>query len=248
MIALGLPLALPFIVASCSSATSAWLDTATQTVRGSAGQAPTTSATLDPRLQYMRATVANTSFLLFKAATLDPVGNDPAVQVWYTPAGEVVRVREDGRLVGTAGVPQVDWREARLDHAPGWQQVAARQAAGQAPIQYTRVRDVAPGYYSGLQDLVTVQAVRAPSRAPKAMVGSTPGEVQWFTETSQLLDAARVRTTAEAPKLDPVHESLPPALYAVDMRTGQVTYSEQCLSASVCITLQAWPPSTPTAP
>ncbi|KAF1019840.1 MAG: hypothetical protein GAK30_02861 [Paracidovorax wautersii] len=196
----------------------------------------------------MRATVANTSFLMTRAATLDPVDGAPAVQVWYTPAGEVVRVREDGRLVGTAGVPQVDWREARLDQAPTWQQVAAQQAANQPALQYTRERDVTPGYHSGLRDLVTVQAVRATSRMPKAMVGAASEQLQWFTETSRLLDAARVNATAQAPKLDPVHQPLPPALYAVDMRTGQVAYSEQCLSASVCITLQAWPPATPPAP
>jgi hypothetical protein len=216
------------------------MDTASHLMRGQpdATTAEQAANTLDPRLQYLRVTVAGSSFFSFKAATLVATATRPAIQVWYTPAGEVIRLYEDGRVHSTAGIAQADWREARLEQAPSWQQAAQ----GQVP-SYLRVRDVMPGYHSGLHDRVTVQPIAPPTQVAN-LLGLAPDQLNWFQEHSQLLEAERVKLTAQRAHLDPVHQDLPVARYAVDPASGRVVYSEQCLSAAVCLALQVWPPAT----
>ena len=114
--------------------------------------------------------------------------------------------------------------------------------ASHGRAQYQRVRDVMPGYHSGLRDQVTVQAITPPSQV-STLQALNPGDLQWFEETSELLDQARVDQTQESAELDPVHTALPVARFAVVPGTEHVVYSEQCLSSSVCLTLQVWPPS-----
>lgn len=219
------------------------MDTAGNLARSKfgAGTSDTQAEVLDPRLEYMKVTVAQSQFLIFKAATLESTPEQAAIQVWYTPAGEVIRLYENGRLHSTAGILQADWRDARSTGAPGWQQVASH-----GPAQYQRVRDVMPGYHSGLRDQVTVQAVTPPSQV-STLQAMPPHDLQWFEEASELLDQNRVDQTEESAELDPVHTALPVARFAVAPGTERVVYSEQCLSTSICLTLQVWPPSAPRA-
>ena len=213
-------------LSGCSSAFSAWVETAQGFVKPSAPEAAT--AQLQPNFQYLRATVNGIPTLLVRGGSdlslLDPKTNQPIpVELWYSGDGEVVRLR-DGRIAGTSGII-TDWRSVSMTDVPQW------QTALQAPQRYVRTRDVMPNYLYGLTDEVVVRAIDAPSQ-PDTLSGVSAQDLNWFEESARPLDA----------KTDP----LPPSRYAVNMRDGQnkVVYSEQCLSRQLCLTFQLWPAAT----
>lgn len=182
----------------------------------------------NPAVSYLRARLdGRTAYLVLGYREPSSEGD---TEVYYSSQGEVVKLRH-GRLVGTAGLP-LDWREVRHKGAPAWATlVAAHDAAPPTPVVYSRERDEMPGYRFGVRDEVIVRASEAPAgRAPVP-----ESALRWFEETSRPL------STASMP--------LPTARYAVlASATGpRVVYSEQCLSPTMCLTLETWPASAAVA-
>jgi hypothetical protein len=177
-------------------------------------EAKSSSPTLKPGYRYIRITLSG-------IPTYSVLGNmDSDTEVWYTTGGEVIRLH-GGRLAGTAGLP-VDWRAVELTSVPSWGQALRGGAA------YLRQRDVMPGYGTGMRETVEIRPVVPPSHSE--LIGMAPDTLTWFEETVASL---------------PSEAALPPARFAVRMSDGgaRVVYSEQCLSASLCLTFQPWPPT-----
>lgn len=145
-------------------------------------------------------------------------------EVYYSANGEVIKLR-DGRLVGSAGLP-VDWREVRQASPPDWLTLARGRSSASEPSNYARERDVMPGYRYGLREAMTVRGIPA---LPRSVAGIRGDSLSWFEESSRSLDAAA---------------ALPPARFAVLVSSAdaRVLYSEQCLSAGVCLSFETWPP------
>jgi hypothetical protein len=189
---------------------------------------PSTAAAtpLDPQFQYLRVTRGSHVALLWRGSTEQaPAG---LIEVYYSSSGEIIRIL-DGRIVGALGL-QTEWRKVTLS-PPSWR-VAAGSPNG---VSFERVRDVMPGYRSGLRDHVTVQPIAAPPRnALRALDATT---LSWFEEHSRSAVAADARWSG-----DPRTRPLPPARYAVDLSVApeQVVYAEQCLAPDWCFTWQRW--------
>ena len=95
-----------------------------------------------------------------------------------------------------------------------------------------RVRDVMPGYRSGVRDELRLRVIPAPART--ALQRLDPQALTWFEETVQPPPGVRFAGLGA--------DTLPPAKYAVDLSHGKATvvYSEQCLSPDFCFTWQRW--------
>lgn len=185
---------------------------------------------LNPQFRYLKI-VINGAPLVLALGSIDSIpGRDgqaaSTTENWYSASGELVRIR-DGRIVATSGVEVADWRSTTTGTLPSWQSIAA------APDRlwfYNRTRDVMPGYHYGLKDAITITPIARPeTKTP--LVGVASEQLAWFRETG-------VTTGADdANKMQAV-------VYGVDLsRTGNeaVVYLEQCLSATVCLTLQRLP-------
>lgn len=176
---------------------------------------------LNPAYRYLRveATGAKAALLVLGYLDASPRGD---VEVWYSSSGEIIKLLH-GRIVGTAGL-RTDWRRVDYPQAPlSWSSLPPE---GQLLI---RIHDEFPGYRGGVtHQLHLKQWVGMP---PIALAGSLPsklaGQYDWYQEV-------RVGSTRPA---------LPPSWYAVALRNGQrvVVYSQQCLSPTYCLQLQAWP-------
>lgn len=179
-----------------------------------------TSAGLDPRYVYIRATTGkNVAFLAL--GYVDPHPHGP-IEVWFSADKEVLRFQH-GRLVGASGL-QTEWRQVRVPALPSWKELANKRA----PYHWQRVRDVMPGYQFSISDQLRLMSVAPP--ASSALLGIAPSSLTWFEESLLL-----------SPSSGPV-QALPPARYAVDFsgNAEKVVYGEQCLSADFCLTWQRW--------
>jgi len=187
------------------------------------------AAQLNPQFQYIKVTTRGRSaFLALGNREQDRQG---VTEVWYSAQREVLRLR-NGRLAGAVGTT-TEWRNVTLPDLPTW----AHVAASSAPFEWTRVRDVMPGYRYGVRDKLSLRKIAAPSRS--ALQNSDAQALTWFEErmagdtggawTTKLLSHAKT-------------DLLPPARYAVDLRGGKeiVVYGEQCLAADLCFTWQRW--------
>lgn len=201
------------ILGGCASGMSAVVDSMRQAIPG---RQPAEGAALDPRFAYLRITRGSHVGHLWRGST-EP-GPQGVVEVYYSGSGEVVRLL-DGRIMGALGL-NTEWRKVSLT-APSWRAVSAAQQG----VSFVRVRDVMPGYRSGVRDQVTVRPIAAPSRT--AMRGVDAGMLAWFEER-----------TATAASDAPV----PVARYGVDLAGSeeQVVYAEQCLAPDLCFTWQRW--------
>jgi len=171
---------------------------------------------LNPNYRYLQVTLAGTKPALLVLGYVDahPQGE---VEVWYSANGEVLRL-QNGRLVGANGLA-VDWR--RVDYAqppPAWASVPSEGA------RFTSVRDEQPGYRLGLVEQVFLTRLQKP---PLDLPANNFAGAVWFLERY---------SDANGP-------TRPDAWFALGSHGGQSTivYSRQCLSASVCLTLQRWP-------
>ncbi|MDX1376726.1 MAG: YjbF family lipoprotein, partial [Burkholderiales bacterium] len=178
---------------------------------------------LDPRFRYLRVTIDGRTALL-ALGYVDPHPLGP-VEVWYSAEREVIRL-QNGRLAGASGLP-TEWRRVALDAAPGW--AAAVSASG--ALEWTRRRDVMPGYRYGVEDRLTLSRISPPEDSRFAGKGSR--NLIWFEET--LAPDARGEV------------ALPPARYALDPRAAgdPVVYGEACLAKDLCFAWQRWPAEAP---
>jgi hypothetical protein len=208
-------LSLLVAMSGCGTGTSAIV----QTMQSALGRSPgVEDAKLNPDFRYLRVTIGGRVVLL-ALGYLDkhPQGT---IEVWYSADREVVRL-QNGRLVGAAGLA-TEWRNVVLPDFPDWSVLAS----GNAPLRWSRTRDVMPGYRYSLRDSLALHIVPPPARS--AMQGLDPKELIWFEE----------RLVDEAPKT-----ALPAARYAVQLagKEAIVVYGEQCLAPQTCFTWQRWP-------
>jgi hypothetical protein len=201
------------VLGGCSTGMNAMVDSVRQVLpRGQIAD----GAALDARFAYIRITRGGHVGLLWRGST-EP-GPEGTVEVYYSGSGEVVRLL-DGRLVGALGL-NTEWRTVSLS-APSWRTASA--AAG--GLSFVRVRDVMPGYRSGVRDEVTVRPIAAPART--ALRAVDPGVLAWFEERTITSDG---------------DAAVPVARYGVDVAGAQeqVVYAEQCLAVDLCFTWQRW--------
>jgi hypothetical protein len=141
-----------------------------------------------------------------------------AIEVWYSASGQVIKM-QNSRVIATSGL-ETDWLRVQYSpQAPEWSQLSNQ------PTQYSRLRDEMPGYRYAVADALQLSAVQGvPAiRLPQSLPPATAQSYRWFQERSS--------------------STLPPAWYAWGVHRGQATvvYSEQCLSAQLCLKLQRWP-------
>ena len=178
---------------------------------------------LDPNFAYLRVTRGKHVGLLWRGSMEQ--SPDGPIEVYYSGTGEVVRLR-DGRLMGVLGL-ETEWRYV-ADPAPGWAEVVNSRGAA----AFIRIRDVMPGYRSGVRDELVLRPVAAPPRS--ALRAVDPRSLEWFEESVLARGSTRIPGVAS--------DRLPPARYAIDLAGKQpvVVYSEQCLAPELCFTWQRW--------
>ena len=202
----------------CASGGDAVFETAQSFIMQGRGKG-VDDAKLNPNLRYLRVTISGRVVLL-ALGYLDahPQGT---IEVWYSAEREAVRL-QNGRVVGAVGLT-TEWRNVVLPELPAWPKLAGSVE----PFQWSRTRDVMPGYRYGLRDTLSLNAI--PPLEKSALRGLDPKDLTWFEE--RFADGGLSRT------------ALPVARYAVDLAGGQgiVVYGEQCLSPQTCFTWQRWP-------
>jgi hypothetical protein len=213
-------IACPVLLGACSTGMNAISDSLREIVPF--GKKAATARSLDPAFAYLRITRGSHVGLLWRGNT-ERIA-DRAVEVYYSGSGEVVRLL-DGRIVGALGLT-TEWRRVSLA-APSWQSLAASPQGA----SFVRVRDVMPGYRSGVRDQVAVRPIPPP--AGTALRGVEATALTWFEERSVNLAVSHG---------DERDRALPTARYAVDLSRPQdpVIYAEQCLAADLCFTWQRW--------
>jgi hypothetical protein len=212
---LQLPLAIALSLCACSSNMSALVQS-TQKIIFPGAEADKQQLRSD--VTYLRVTLGR-HVALMGLLTFEPHANGQ-VEVWIGAGGEVLRL-QSGRVQGVSGLP-VEWRQVSLPLFPSWSTIEAASA----PYQWSRARDVMPGYRSGVNDRLALRLIDVPRRSQ--VRGYEAATLKWFEErplASQTVDS-----------------DLPPARYAVEYDGGKetVVYAEQCLSREVCLTWQHW--------
>ncbi len=172
-------------------------------------------AALSPSLRYLRTTSTGGVSLLV-LGYLDQDANGP-IEVWYSSSRAVFRL-QNGRVIGLSGT-DIEWTNVVVPTLPAWSAIARSGTT----LEWTRQRDVMPGYRLGTVDHLTLRRISPPSSSE--MVGAIMQEWAWFEE--QVRDG-----------------SLPVARYAIDLsrEPGEAVYGEQCFSSTLCLTWQRWPP------
>ena len=184
---------------------------------------------LDPAFPFLRTTMAGrVGFAWLGNTERDAHG---PLEVFYSGSGEMVRLQH-GRIVSAIGFA-TEWRKAEWPQLPSWASVANASA----PLSYVRVRDVMPGYRTGLRDELTLRVIEAPAKS--ALRGVDASSLVWFEErfrpTSIASDYRRLAAGT-------ANDALPAAKYAVEIAGERetVVYSEQCLARDFCFTWQRW--------
>ena len=184
--------------------------------RFGAGMPDVQATPTDPRYRYLRVQMPGREPAVLVLGNLDPHPQGD-IEVWYSASREVIQT-QNGRIVRTAGL-DTDWtRVTFATPPPAWLQVPAAGALVQ------RQHDEMPGYRFSLSDQVQITPWQG--LPPVALPASLPlvqaRSYQWFRESAQ---------------------SVPAAWFAWGRHKGVATvvYSEQCLSPTLCLTLQRWP-------
>ena len=176
---------------------------------------------LNPAFSYLRVSLqGNVAYLALGSIDPHPQGD---TETWYSASGEVLRLRE-GRIAEILGTV-VEWRDVRVAGWSGWD---AALAAGAGGVEWTRQRDVMPGYRYQVNDRLQLRPVAPPSRSLLQRVPLS--SLRWFEE----------RRLGPLPR-DNI-EALPPARFALEVVDGRarVVYGEQCLRADFCLAWQRW--------
>ncbi|MDO9405007.1 MAG: hypothetical protein Q7T87_13325 [Polaromonas sp.] len=158
-------------------------------------------------------TVTNGRILLLALGYIDSDRFGP-IEVWYSGGGEVLRI-QNGHVVGMTGTAQ-EWREVRLSGMPAWPQPPA-------VATFTRVRDTMPDYRFNVTDDMTLRATQPPAKSN--LVRLNPADLRWFEAVDKAgrLPLTRIAVSGNAP--------------------GTAVYGEQCISPTLCVTWQQWPPA-----
>lgn len=178
----------------------------------------------DPRFQYLRVVVDGN--VIFMASDTPDIDSAKTVGVWYSAGREVLRL-QDGRLLAAVGLA-TEWRAVVQPELPGW----AALVKSNAPLKWSRVRDVMPGYRFGVHDDLVIRSIPAPNDSQ--LKGIAAGSLKWFEERADVIQSDVAVRPAD---------NLPVARYAVDVRaaTAVVVYGEQCVSGTLCFSWQRWP-------
>lgn len=173
-------------------------------------------AKLNPDFQYLHVTLAGAKPALLVLGYVDahPEGD---IEVWYSGLGEVLRL-QNGRLVGATGLA-VNWRRVGYpEPPPPWHSVSL------AGVRFSRIRDESPGYRGSFVEQVSLTPL--PKR-PLELPQLAPANAAWFQESYSGAGGLQI----------------PTAWFALGSYGGQklIVYSRQCLSVSLCLTLQRWP-------
>lgn len=229
-----LALFLGFLIAAvCVSGCSTETNAVVQSLQYVFNRGVSADVPLNPNFRYLRMTVDGRVILL----ALGYIDADPGgdVEVWYSADREVIRL-QNGRVVGAVGFSP-EWRNVTMRGAPAW----ARMANTYESVEWERVRDIMPGYRSGIVDRIVTRRIAPASRS--ALVGLEPDELLWFE------DVRIAELSGFAGIIFPVARDDDLALPAahVGLVAGgngpTAIYGEQCLSRKFCLTWQNWPPS-----
>ena len=197
---------LAFFLSSCSVLDNPSLKTFSHVLPSFGGKPAVRKA--DPNYRYLKVEFrGQAGFLASSNQYSDPE------QTWFSSAGEVL-VIQDGRLREALGMV-VEWRRVVLPKLPAWGDLAK---SGK-PFEWTRIRDVMPGYRYGVKDRLILQRIPAPD---KSEYDGDPGRLIWFRET------------------DLAGNPLPPSRYAYDPAKNRIVYGETCLSDDFCFSWQEW--------
>lgn len=204
------------LLGGCASspAVRALVDAGGMVLRG--GAATAVESQLDPRFAYLRLE-RDKRVVYLALGYVDPHPQG-AVEVWYSSAGEVLRL-QDGRVVGSIG-GETDWLAVSFVGRPEWGEV-------QGPVSFLRTRDVQPGYRFGLRETLTLRPIPVPA---DSRLREIPAQaLTWFEE-----------------RVADDFERLPPSRYGVYLSPGvsRVIYGEHCLSATLCFSWQRWSAAT----
>lgn len=213
-------IALCGVLAACSSRSAGIYETA-QTAFESAREPD--PGKLNPAIRYLRV-VNNGSTALLALGYIDADALGP-VEVWYSGAGEVLRL-QNGHVIGMTGTAE-EWRQVRLSGMAAW-------PAGSASTAFTRIRDTMPGYRFNVTDQMTMRQTQPPSKSN--LLTLKPDDLRWYEAVDR------------EGRLPPTRIALAPgtADNAGATAGGAFTtpvYGEQCLSPSLCISWQQWPPA-----
>ena len=179
------------------------------------------AAKLNPDLRYLRVHAHGQPPALMVLGYVDP---DPLgdIEVWYSSQREVIKL-QNGRIVSTTGL-ETNWRAVRFPVAPPAWSVVAEEGGS-----YNRLRDEMPGHRYSLSDRLQLkpQAGLPSIQLPASLSREQANTYRWFSETA----------------LSSGDASLAPSWFAWGAYRGQstVVFSQQCLSATFCLTLQLWP-------
>ena len=202
-------------------------------------QTPAIPAQPDARYRYLRVEVDGHPPGMLALGYLDHAAQG-VVEVWYSASGEVLRTL-NGRIVGTVGL-QTDWASVRLHPLPPvWDALLVDRVLNPAPLVFTRVRSVMPGYRFDVTE--AVQLSRVGAALPRALLAVLPptlpeslaAHYQWFHES--YVDASAANATTESAS------ALPDSWFAWGRHRGVagVVFSYQCLAPDFCLKLQRWP-------
>jgi hypothetical protein len=206
------------LLGGCTTAGNAIVDSLRFAV-ASVREAP--APRLNPDFQYLRLAIDGRVAYPARGSVDDgPAG---PTEVWYTTSREVVRLA-NGRVIGATGAT-TEWRGVEIPSLPSWSSLAKT-----GDFQWTRVRDLMPGYRFGIRDSLRLRVIPPPAKSALRVVPAS--SLTWFEESMD--QAAGQRTDSH----------LPPARYAVDLQGGneRVIYGEQCLDTDFCFSWQRWPP------
>jgi hypothetical protein len=154
--------------------------------------------------------------------TSTPQG-DVVDEYWYSADRELVVFR-NGRIHTVFGMP-TEWR-ANQSTPPSWQQVLGSSQVN----AWTRVRQEMPNYRYNIQDKVSTQALSSPPA-----LDNIAKDIASNIDPSIQANLKWVQDHIETTNSSGAHWSYK-QVFAIDQ--NQVVYSEQCISATMCLRIR----------
>jgi hypothetical protein len=164
-----------------------------------------------------------TLLVLDKRINTTTLQGDVIDEYWYSADRELVVLR-NGRIHTVFGMP-TEWR-ANQSTPPSWHQVLGSSKAN----AWTRTRQEMPNYRYNIQDKISTQALSSPpalDNIAKEITSSIDPNVQ--------ANLKWVQDSIETTNNSGAHWSYT-QVFAVDQ--NQVVYSEQCISATMCLRIR----------